>query len=112
MKKDTFLTAIQKDAHYGNGKRIWDHAIAIPENDKRWGFIYTESWGYDDLYRQYSKYFGLELTPKAPIKRKVSRVERYEKLIARATSEQEVEYLKKQLASAIELEKAMEKRNK
>lgn len=112
MTKERFLRAIQKEAHLGNAKRVWDIAVNVPEDDKRWSYIYAESYGTYELVGQFAKYFGVTLAPKAKIQKK-SQVERLEKRLAEAKLAVVEEHLKKMKEDYIkrleaELEKARE----
>lgn len=68
MKKDTFLSLIQQESCMDEEiHKIWDFAITVPENDKRWKLIYDESYSPHEARRQFCKYFELEF--KEPVKR-------------------------------------------
>lgn len=80
MTKETFLNAIQGEAKISGCKtaRVWEHAINIDHQDKRWSYIESESMGTDELVQQYCKYFGVEY--QKPIRKaRRTQVERWTK---------------------------------
>lgn len=101
MKKDTFLTIIQQSACVPgtNANRIWEHAISKEENDLRWNAIYAESYGVDEVLRQYCKYFGdVTYQEAAPKRVRRTQVERFTIQLEKALKERESVPMERQAA--------------
>ena len=101
MKKEQFLQEIQKDAQITGSKAniAWEAAISIDQSDKRWDAV-------EEYYpvETFAKAFGVKLPVYAKLRKRMTPVERFEMLIARAiennANPEDIAQLQKKLAQA------------